>query len=212
MVTLADVASRVEIVTPSSWTREPLRDAEIDGDGEPGCSAPTLRNTVIVAADDTGDEIFLDTSGFLTLLHGSAGGQLTPIKRAPAFFDAAGLGVAQHFATSDDGTRVPYFVVGKQGSQPPGPTLLSGYGGFEVAQTPGYGGVLGRLWLSRGGTYVWPTSAAAANTARAGTPRPSAQAGTRSRRISLRWHGSSSNGASPPRRSWGRRAAATAGC
>ena len=36
----------------------------------------------------------------------------------------------------------------------PGPTLLGGYGGFEVAQTPGYDGVLGRLWLARGGTYV----------------------------------------------------------
>ncbi|HPY22980.1 MAG: prolyl oligopeptidase [Actinomycetota bacterium] len=157
MVTLADVASRVEIVTPGAWTREPLRDPEIGGDDNPGRSASTLMNTVIVAADDTGDEIFLDTSGFLTpstLLHGRAGGELTPIKQAPAFFDAAGLGVTQHFATSDDGTQVPYFVVGKQGSHPPGPTLLSGYGGFEVAQTPGYGGVMGRLWLSRGGTYV----------------------------------------------------------
>ena len=36
----------------------------------------------------------------------------------------------------------------------PRPTLLGGYGGFEVARTPGYDGVLGRLWLSRGGTYV----------------------------------------------------------
>ena len=162
MVTLADVASRVEIVTPGSWTREPV--ADLPGRSAPalrtdlpGRSAPALRTTVIVAADDQGDEIFLDTSGFLTpstLLHGVAGGDLTAIKQAPSFFDAAGLEVRQHFATSDDGTRVPYFVVGRRGSDEPGPTLLSGYGGFEVAQTPGYAGVLGRLWLSRGGTYV----------------------------------------------------------
>ncbi len=144
MVTLADVASRVEVVTPGSWTRNPMAGIE------------RSTNTVIVAIDDTGDEIFMDSSGFLTpstLLHGSVDGELTAIKQAPAFFDASGLAVAQHFATSDDGTKVPYFVVGKPDSGPV-PTLLGGYGGFEVAQTPGYGGVLGRLWLSRGDTYV----------------------------------------------------------
>ena len=144
MVTLVDVASRVEVVTPGSWTRTPMR----------GIQSST--NTVVAAVDDTGDEVFLDSSGFLTpstLLHGAVGDELTAIKRAPAFFDAAGMEVSQHFATSDDGTKVPYFVVGKPDSCP-GPTLLGGYGGFEVAQTPGYAGVMGRLWLSRGGTYV----------------------------------------------------------
>ncbi|MCB0932131.1 MAG: S9 family peptidase [Mycobacterium sp.] len=142
MITLADVASRVDIVTPGTWAREPVS----------GLGAST---TVIVAADDTGDEIFLDSSGFLTpstLLHGAVGGPLEAIKASPSFFDAAGMSVSQYFATSDDGTAVPYFVVGQEGSS--GPTLLGGYGGFEVAQTPGYAGVLGRLWLSRGGTYV----------------------------------------------------------
>ncbi len=143
LVTLVDVASRVEIVTPGSWTREPVA-----GVGD---------NTVIVATDETGDEIFLDSSDFITpsrLLHGRAGGALTEVKRAPSFFDAADLAVSQHFATSDDGTAIPYFVVGHKHTSAPGPTLLGGYGGFEVSRTPGYDGVLGRLWLSRGGTYV----------------------------------------------------------
>ncbi|MGV0713927.1 prolyl oligopeptidase family protein [Mycolicibacterium sp. XJ662] len=145
MVTLADVASRVEVVTPGTWQAEPV----------PGLPANT--NTVIVTADDTGDEIFLDSSGFDTpsrLLHGSAGGELTEIKRAPSFFDAADLVVTQHFAKSDDGTAIPYFVVGHRHVEASGPTLLGGYGGFEVANTPSYSGVLGRLWLARGGTYV----------------------------------------------------------
>ena len=145
MVSLTDVTSRVEIVTPGSWTREPVAGLEPSS------------NTVIAAADDTGDEIFLDSSGFLTpstLLYGTAGGTLTAIKQAPAFFDASDLAVAQHFAVSDDGTRIPYFVVGRRNSRTAAPTLLGGYGGFEVSQTPGYAGVLGRLWLSRGGTYV----------------------------------------------------------
>ncbi|MCV7217407.1 S9 family peptidase [Mycobacterium crocinum] len=143
LVTLVDVASRVEVVTPGSWLREPV--AGVEG------------NTVIVATDEHGDEIFLDSSDFITpsrLLYGRAGAELTEIKRAPSFFDAADLAVSQYFATSDDGTAVPYFVVGHKHDQTPGPTLLGGYGGFEVSRTPGYDGVLGRLWLSRGGTYV----------------------------------------------------------
>jgi prolyl oligopeptidase len=144
-VILADVASRVEVVTPGSWSSTPV----------PGIPAAT--NTVIVATDDKGDEIFLDSSGFGTpshLLHGPAGGDLTEIKAAPAFFDAEDLTVAQYFATSADGTAIPYFVVWHRDSTGPRPTLLGGYGGFEVSRTPGYDGVLGRLWLARGGTYA----------------------------------------------------------
>jgi len=145
VVTLADVASRVEIVTPGTWQRRPVTDV------------PPNTNTVIVAADDTGDEIFLDSSGFTApsrLLHGAVEGPLEQIKSAPAFFDADGMTVAQHFATSKDGTLIPYFVVRPRDATGPGPTLLGGYGGFEVARTPGYDGVLGRLWLARGGTFV----------------------------------------------------------
>jgi prolyl oligopeptidase len=145
LVTLADVASRVEIVTPGDWPREPVT------------GLPEAASTVIVAADDLGDEIFLDSSGFDSpsrLLHGRAGGPLEQIKSAPEFFDAEDLTVAQHFATSEDGTKIPYFVVAHRDADGPGPTLLGGYGGFEVARTPGYEGVLGRLWLARGGTYV----------------------------------------------------------
>ncbi|MCW2686700.1 MAG: Prolyl oligopeptidase [Mycobacterium sp.] len=153
IVTLADVASRVEVVTPGSWTAEPS-----PASGRyPQSDVPENNNTVIVATDELGDEIFLDSSGFdapSRLLHGTAGGPLQQIKSAPAFFEAHDITVTQRFATSADGTAIPYFVVGHQDRTGPGPTLLGGYGGFEVSRTPGYDGVLGRLWLARGGTYV----------------------------------------------------------
>jgi prolyl oligopeptidase len=60
--------------------------------------------------------------------------------------------VRQFFATSEDGTAVPYFVVGPDDTS--GLTLLTGYGGFEVSLTPSYSGVIGRGWLACGGTYV----------------------------------------------------------
>ena len=145
LVTLADVASRVEIVTPGSWEREPL----------PGIPAAT--NSVVVAVDDTGDEFFLDSSGFESpsrLLRGTGSGPLEQIKTAPSFFDADNLTVEQYFATSEDGTAIPYFVVRPGGTEKSGPTLLYGYGGFENSNTPGYSAVLGRLWLARGGTYA----------------------------------------------------------
>ncbi|WP_280828521.1 prolyl oligopeptidase family serine peptidase [Mycobacterium sp. OTB74] len=145
VVTLADVASRIELVTPGTWERE-----EIVG-------VPPNATTVVVDTDEYGDEIFLDSSGFDSpsrLLWGHAGDAVTEIKSAPAFFDASDIEVTQHFAVSDDGTRIPYFVVGQRGTTGPQKTLMSGYGGFESSMLPGYAGVLGRLWLTQGGTYV----------------------------------------------------------
>lgn len=163
LVTLADVASRVEIVTPPSRdvpqrpASSRLRSSRSDWRREPVAGIPPATHTVVVGADDTGDEFFLDSSGFVTpsrLLRGAGEGPLEQIKSAPAFFDAENITVAQHFVASDDGTQIPYFVVRPAGAQGPGPTMLYGYGGFESANTPAYSGVLGRLWLARGGTYV----------------------------------------------------------
>jgi prolyl oligopeptidase len=145
LVTLVDVTSRLELVTPGTWEREPIR------------GVPPNTNTVVVDADEYGDEIFLDSSGFDTpsrLLWGRVGEEVVEVKSAPAFFDASDIEVKQHFVASADGTMIPYFVVGHRDSSGPGKTLLGGYGGFENSSTPGYGGVLGRLWLTRGGTYV----------------------------------------------------------
>lgn len=78
------------------------------------------------------------------------------MKQLPAFFNAAGLEVSQHEAISKDGTRVPYFQVARKGLALDGtaPTLLYGYGGFEISMTPSYNGGRGAAWLERGGVYV----------------------------------------------------------
>ena len=60
--------------------------------------------------------------------------------------------IEQHFATSADGTRIPYFEV--SAGTGPRPTLLSGYGGFEVPRLPAYSPAMAKAWLARGGTYV----------------------------------------------------------
>ena len=82
------------------------------------------------------------------MLGDTAAPALQPLKSRPAFFDASGLQVQQRFATSKDGTRVPYFLVCAKGLVADGshPTLLYGYGGFEVSMQPVYSAGWGTAW------------------------------------------------------------------
>ena len=52
--------------------------------------------------------------------------------------------------------QVPYFLIHKEGLARDGstPTLLYGYGGFEISLLPSYQGVIGASWLETGGAYV----------------------------------------------------------
>ena len=108
---------------------------------------------------DTSDDYWMSVAGFVqptTLYLGKPGGARDAFKSLPAFFDAKGLAVAQHEATSKDGTKVPYFVVMREDAKRDGntPTLLYGYGGFEVPMTPSYSGTIGAGWLEWGGAFV----------------------------------------------------------
>jgi prolyl oligopeptidase len=83
------------------------------------------------------------------------------VQSLPARFDASKYEVEQRFAVSNDGTRVPYFLVRKRGVAGPVPTLIHAYGGFRVAQTPTYltgepyrAGPLGLFWVEQGNAYV----------------------------------------------------------
>jgi prolyl oligopeptidase len=82
--------------------------------------------------------------------------KLELLKSRPAFFDTTGMRVEQGFAASKDGTQVPYFVVWPKGAKADGqnPTLLYGYGGFEVSLQPSYSAGWGHTWLSKGGVLV----------------------------------------------------------
>ncbi|GAA1523844.1 prolyl oligopeptidase family serine peptidase [Brevibacterium permense] len=112
----------------------------------------------------TANDFWMVSTGFLTpstLSYGTLGpsdeaagtneSTIEVIKSAPATFDAEGLSVEQHFATSADGTKIPYFQIGAADAILDGanPTLLDGYGGFEVSRTPGYSPVVGLGWLGR---------------------------------------------------------------
>jgi prolyl oligopeptidase len=108
---------------------------------------------------DTSDDYWLTVTGFIqptTLYFGKPDGARDAFKALPAFFDAKGLSVTQHEATSKDGTKIPYFVVMRKGVKTDGktPTILYGYGGFEVPMTPSYSGIIGAGWLESGNAFV----------------------------------------------------------
>jgi prolyl oligopeptidase len=143
---LTDVRSRLVRATPGpdGWTVAPLYGEELAGHVDVWDTDP-----------DEHDGYLLSESGFTQptrLWHGSVGGPLEPVRAEPAFFDPTGVQVRQFFATSADGTRVPYFMVGRGNGA--GPAMLTGYGGFELSRTPGYDPLVGAGWLARGGTYV----------------------------------------------------------
>ncbi|HLS45814.1 MAG TPA: prolyl oligopeptidase family serine peptidase [Ornithinicoccus sp.] len=150
---LDDVTSRLEVLTPGA-------DGSFTRSAFPG--APAV-GTVQVAAVDrtTSDEVWLFSTDFLhpttlSLAEVGTGTEPEALKSMPEFFDADGLVAEQHFVTSEDGTRVPYFLVRRADLPFDGtaPTLLYGYGGFEVSLTPTYSGGLGACWLERGGAYA----------------------------------------------------------
>jgi prolyl oligopeptidase len=121
--------------------------------------APEAGRITLVSASETSEHFFFSYESFLTpdaLYVGRGGGaKVGEVRSLPAFFDAAGLEVRQFFATSRDGTRVPYFLVGPAGEPDrASPLLLYGYGGFEVSMAPSYSAILGESWLARGGYYA----------------------------------------------------------
>lgn len=110
--------------------------------------------------DELADHYLLNYADFLTpdtLYLAQAGSdERQALKSREPLFNAGGMKAEQFFATSRDGTRVPYFVVWPAGAKANGknPTLLYGYGGFEASMQPGYSGGRGRAWLQRGGVFV----------------------------------------------------------
>ena len=122
--------------------------------------APGFGKIALLTADDSSNVFFFNHESFLspdTLYAGNDGGAtLEAVQSTPEFFEATGMTVEQHFATSADGTLVPYFLVLPKDFEADGmtPTLMYGYGGFQVSRPPVYSATVGHSWLEKGGAYV----------------------------------------------------------
>ena len=111
----------------------------------------------IVSANAHSDLALVNFEAFLkpdTLYAITPGKAPNPLAQLPARFDATQLSARQTFATSSDGTQVPCFVIEPKARRGPLPTLLYGYGGFEIALTPSYLSPLAAAWLQSGGVFA----------------------------------------------------------
>ncbi len=147
---MEDVKNKLSVLTPGAgeWKRSDF------------VGAPTIGTVGVGAIDpDESNAVWLTATDFLTpttLSMADIGKLPEKLKSNPVFFDGSKDQIEQHFATSKDGTKVPYFLVRPKRLKLDGdnPTLLYGYGGFEVSMTPSYSGGIGKGWLEKGGVYV----------------------------------------------------------
>jgi len=121
---------------------------------------PENGNVSIGATNSKEDVAFINTESFLTpdtlWILDSKTLKAEKTKALPSWFDSASMVSVQYEVASSDGTKIPYFVVHQKDMKLDGsnPTLLYGYGGFEISLNPGYSATIGRAWLARGGVYV----------------------------------------------------------
>lgn len=142
-------------------TSKLMRYKFVDGSWE-GSEIATekLGSIGLVTSDEDSNVFFFTYQSFLrpsTLYVADDGGAvIEPLVALPEYFDSSGMAVEQHFATSKDGTKVPYFLVLPRDFEASGTTatLINGYGGFQISRTPAYSATVGHAWLERGGAYV----------------------------------------------------------
>lgn len=132
-----------------AWTSQPIA---LPANGAAGVGPTNAKESIaFLSAED-----FLTPDTLYTIDTSKA--DLTPVaaKSLPDWFDASNMVSEQKFATSKDGTKIPYFIVRAKDTAMNGenPTLLYGYGGFEISLNPSYSATRGKLWLENGGVYV----------------------------------------------------------
>jgi prolyl oligopeptidase len=156
---LDNVASRLEEWTPGAapsapWTRRDLPAPH------PGTLSVQALHDPLLKADALAEQMLVSYTDFLTpdsLMLATAGRDgLETLKSRPRYFDAEGMRVEQRFATSCDGTRVPYFVVWPKGARPTAATrpCSTATAASRSRCSPSTRAAIGSSWLARGGVFV----------------------------------------------------------
>ena len=156
--------SKLDLPPSIGLARYPEVTGSVDacrGDGDGWCESEldlaANGSTHIISTNDFGPQVAISYESYVkpaTLYLDQGDGKLAPIKSLPARFDSSNMVTEQFQAASADGTMIPYFVTRQKTLAGPAPTILYGYGGFEISLTPGYSANYGMLWLSHGGIYV----------------------------------------------------------
>jgi prolyl oligopeptidase len=161
VISFVSVANQQFVVTYKHAAHHLVKRYSLAGQLLGEISLPALGSLLEITGEPDDTEIFLLFTSFLyppTILrydfHADA---LTPWHEPPKNFAASQYETKQVFYTSKDGTSVPMFLTHKRGLVLDGtnPTLLYGYGGFNISLTPTFSADH-VLWLEHGGVYAQP--------------------------------------------------------
>jgi prolyl oligopeptidase len=139
----------------------------LDGKSRGAVALPGIGSAGVTGAPD-GEDLFVSFTSYVVpaqvhrldlraRAQGAPPAKLEPWEKVGAKFSAADIEVERLYATSKDGTKVPMFVIAKKGMKRDGknPTMLYGYGGFNVNQTPSFSA---RALASVNRGVVWVTA------------------------------------------------------
>ncbi|MGH6659836.1 MAG: prolyl oligopeptidase family serine peptidase, partial [Sphingomicrobium sp.] len=145
------------VVTYLADARSEAKVFTLDGAPAAGIELPGIGTAGGLSGKMGEDEAFFYFTSFnrptTVYRYDAASGAVTPWAAPKVAFSPDDFTVEQRFYNSKDGTKVPMFIVRKQGSIGPAPTLLYGYGGFDISLTPAFSAA-NLAWVDAGGTYV----------------------------------------------------------
>lgn len=145
--TMENVQSKLTICKPGTegWMTSPV-------------ATPEMGTISLITSDDFSDDFFFTFSNLITptTLFYCNGRDVKKVRQQKEYFNAGGLVVEQYSVASKDSTLIPYFIVHKADMKydSKNPTLVYGYGGFNVPEQQYYSSVTGIGWLEQGGVYV----------------------------------------------------------
>ena len=152
--TLVNAVSRIAI-----WSHDGRREREI---ALPAFSALSDRGSAVSpTADPAGDRVGYTVDSFtrppVAYVADARTGEMEVVAAldVPAGFEPDAIAVEQELYASKDGTAVPMFLLHRHDANPSGavPTILNGYGGFNISRTPAYSAAAA-AWVEAGGLYV----------------------------------------------------------
>jgi prolyl oligopeptidase len=136
-----------------------LRRFSLDGEPLGEIALPALGSLTSLHGEPDDDEVFFDFTSFLLpstpYRYNLGGGKLETLYEPALAFDTSPYTTRQVFVASKDGVKVPMFLVHHKDLEPSGqnPTLLFGYGGFNVSPTP-YFAASRLVWFELGGALA----------------------------------------------------------
>lgn len=126
--------------------------------GEEITGLPGFGGINLITSDHTTNDYFFIFTNFITpqSLYYAQNNKIQKTKQRKDYFDTSNLIVEQNWATSKDGTKIPYFIIHKKDLKLDGknPLIIYAYGGFNSSLQPFYDATFGVGWMEQGGVYV----------------------------------------------------------